>query len=95
MAIGARSQSARTYLEKHLDKFPDSEYYKHAHSDTENSTRVFLEGLHCRVLSLLIFDVSRSYKPGQPGTQKFLGKPGKDMCYSTHGIHQNHANCLC
>lgn len=24
MAIGARSQSARTYLEKHLDKFPDS-----------------------------------------------------------------------
>ncbi|KAK2141807.1 hypothetical protein LSH36_1037g00075 [Paralvinella palmiformis] len=23
MAIGARSQSARTYLEKHLDKFPD------------------------------------------------------------------------
>ena len=26
MAIGARSQSARTYLEKHLDKFPDSKY---------------------------------------------------------------------
>jgi 20S proteasome subunit alpha 6 len=24
MAIGARSQSARTYLEKNLDKFPDS-----------------------------------------------------------------------
>lgn len=23
MAIGARSQSARTYLEKNLDKFPD------------------------------------------------------------------------
>ena len=26
MAIGARSQSARTYLEKHLDEFLDSKY---------------------------------------------------------------------
>ena len=26
MAIGARSQSARTYLEKHLDKFPTCDY---------------------------------------------------------------------
>lgn len=25
MAIGSRSQSARTYLEKNLDKFPDCE----------------------------------------------------------------------
>ena len=26
MAIGARSQSARTYVEKHLHEFPDCEY---------------------------------------------------------------------
>jgi 20S proteasome subunit alpha 6 len=52
MAIGSRSQSARTYLEKHLDKFPESdleELVKHGlralrdtlPNETDLSTKVF------------------------------------------------------